>query len=457
MVEIIKGIIKRGDLKVKEGEGEGEVKARVIVADWWRERIKEAVEKMVQLVEGTMEQQLAEMSLVAVMRIIKEREGNKDGERQQWGKEEKEGLNGLLRALCSEKRCRKGNIQRFREFVEYPDVRQHTVQAMGRMVKKIKKEKITAQFKSNFMSLLEIIDLSSEEDEDPGESFLCHGSDGETGYIYPQEAVKRSYSELWECFLKLPLDNEIYKRVLLILDEKVMPHLARPLLLTDFLINSYNVGGSVSILALNGVFTLIQKYNLEYPDFYKKLYALFQPEVLHAKYRARFLYMADIFMTSSHLPEYLVAAVAKRLSRLALTAPANAMLAVFPFVGNLILRHKGLAKMLHGEGVTAESDPYVHDEPDPANCRASESVLWELHALKSHALPQVSAAAIKLVSKKLPEMEWDLSEYLEVSMEDMMKTEAKKKIFLNVPLTFERPRGFKAPKNSDIMSKCFEM
>ena len=32
----------------------------------------------------------------------------------------------------------------------------------------------------------------------------------------------------------------------------------RPLLLTDFLMESYNVGGSVSLLALNGVFSLIQ-------------------------------------------------------------------------------------------------------------------------------------------------------------------------------------------------------
>lgn len=38
--------------------------------------------------------------------------------------------------------------------------------------------------------------------------------------------------------------------------------LHRPLLLTDFLMNSYNVGGSISLLALNGVFSLIQNHNL---------------------------------------------------------------------------------------------------------------------------------------------------------------------------------------------------
>ena len=64
---------------------------------------------------------------------------------------------------------------------------------------------------------------------------------------------------------------------------KVMPHLTRPLLLTDFLVNSYNVGGVISVLSLGGVFALIRDHNLEYPDFYAKLYALFTPDVLHAK------------------------------------------------------------------------------------------------------------------------------------------------------------------------------
>lgn len=46
---------------------------------------------------------------------------------------------------------------------------------------------------------------------------------------------------------------------------------------------SYHVGGAISVLALGGVFALMQKHNLEYPDFYTKLYALFKPEILHVR------------------------------------------------------------------------------------------------------------------------------------------------------------------------------
>jgi hypothetical protein len=40
-------------------------------------------------------------------------------------------------------------------------------------------------------------------------------------------------------------------------------------------------------------------------------------------------------------------------------------------------------------------------------------------------------------------MEWNINDFLEMTMEEMMQKETKKKIFVNVPLTFERPTGLK--------------
>jgi len=37
----------------------------------------------------------------------------------------------------------------------------------------------------------------------------------------------------------------------------------------------------------------------DYPDFYQKLYALLEPTVFHVKYRARFFYLLDLFLTST--------------------------------------------------------------------------------------------------------------------------------------------------------------
>lgn len=49
----------------------------------------------------------------------------------------------------------------------------------------------------------------------------------------------------------------------------------------------------------------------------------------------------------SHLPAYLVAAFAKRLSRLALTAPPEALLMVLPFICNLLRRHPACRVLVH--------------------------------------------------------------------------------------------------------------
>lgn len=46
------------------------------------------------------------------------------------------------------------------------------------------------------------------------------------------------------------------------MDSKILPHFRSPLALADFLISSYRIGGSVSLLSLSSLFLLITKYNL---------------------------------------------------------------------------------------------------------------------------------------------------------------------------------------------------
>ncbi len=254
--------------------------------------------------------------------------------------------------------------------------------------------------------------------------------------------MSKNFNTLWHDFAQLHhKEVDIYKRCLIVLTDKVLPRLKNPLVFTDFLMNSYEVGGSISLLALNGVFFLMSKHNLEYPAFYEKLYSLCTPELMHAKYRARFFHLANIFLASSHLPEYLVAAFIKRFSRMSLTAPSDAIVMLLHFIGNLLLRHKGLLKMIDNA-----EEHYDAEQSDPKLCRAVESGLWEIKTLQNHCLPQIAQAA-KFINKKLPSLEWNVDEYLEITFDEMFQTEAKKKIFVNVPLTFERPLGLKFAKN----------
>ena len=69
-----------------------------------------------------------------------------------------------------------------------------------------------------------------------------------------------------------------------------------------YIISDLRLGGNISLLALNGLWELMQKHNLDYPRFYDKLYALFTPTLFHTRYLARFLRLADLFLSSTYMP-----------------------------------------------------------------------------------------------------------------------------------------------------------
>ena len=58
------------------------------------------------------------------------------------------------------------------------------------------------------------------------------------------------------------MSTSLYKKILVGLHEKVMPGMSNPLLLSDFLTTSYDIGGAISLLALNGLYILVSVYNL---------------------------------------------------------------------------------------------------------------------------------------------------------------------------------------------------
>ncbi|KAJ3145025.1 Nucleolar complex protein 4 [Irineochytrium annulatum] len=225
---------------------------------------------------------------------------------------------------------------------------------------------------------------------------------------------KRVFSEAWLSFLRIRgMPPPLLKSILVILHNHVIPNMAQPTLLIDFLTDAYDSGGAVSVLALNGLFTLINEYNLDYPDFYRKLYALLDHTLLRVRYSSRFLRLLDLFLSSSYIPAYLIAAFLKRLSRLAVYAPPSGVGAIVSLVYNILKRHPACIVLIHRVegGVTGENDPYDFSEKDPAKCRAMESSLWELQSLAEHFLSPISHLC-GAFSEPLTKM-FDLEDYLD--------------------------------------------
>lgn len=260
--------------------------------------------------------------------------------------------------------------------------------------------------------------------------------------VYKQLSLKnhrKRFEQAWLNLLNRGLSKNLIKNSLFIIHSLIIPNVASPCLLSDFLSSAYDQGGGLSVLSLHGLFVLMTEHNLEYPDFYTKLYSLVNPQVLAAKYAPRFFHLLNIFLASTHLPAYLAAAFIKRLSRLMLTAPTNALHMLIPFILNLVKRHGLnvlLDKNLNGTKVQLNSDPYIEDEDDPLKSKALDSSLWELQMMTRHYDPQISMLA---TITGLPAKEVDINELLETTNFEYFENSTWGN-FTEAPMNINKPK-----------------
>lgn len=348
-------------------------------------------------------------------------------------------------------------LSQFCQYLEQDDVRYHTMQAATDTVARVANAhpEVPLTFWNNVFTLLSAVSLPRRE-SDIANFYVQHAELSDKWKVTHLKEHRRAFQLMWLGFLKHKLPLSLYKKVLVIMHESILPHLAQPSLMIDFLTHAYDIGGAISLLALNGLFILIHEHNLEYPDFYRKLYGLLDPSVFHVKYRARFFHLADLFLSSSHLPAYLVAAFAKRLARLALTAPPEALLMVLPFICNLLRRHPACRVLVHRpRGPELDADPYDPDEEDPAQSRALESSLWELQALQRHYHPEVSKAA-SVINQALSVPEASIAPLLELTAFEIFERDLKKKGPEAVPLEFIPTQGLLG-RRDDLCAQHFTL
>ena len=232
-------------------------------------------------------------------------------------------------------------------------------------------------------------------------------------------AHKKQAQIAWTTTLSTQLSKANRKTVLELMAHQIAPWFVKVELLMDFLTDSFDVGGSTSLMALSGLFYLIQQKNLDYPQFYGKLYSLLDANILHSKHRARFFRLLDTFLASTHLPAALVASFIKRLSRLTLYGPPSGIVIVVPWIYNLLKVHSSCTFMLHRTGNRCQDeagwgDPFRMEEADPMKSNALESSLWEIHTLQKHYHPSVATIA-KIISEQFTKQSYNLEDFLDHS------------------------------------------
>lgn len=267
--------------------------------------------------------------------------------------------------------------------------------------------------------------------------------------LYKLTHFKTQYQRAFVTVLSYPLSVHQYKEILVILHKRIIPNMEQPQSLMDFLTDAYNVSddSSVPLLALNSLYELMKSYNLEYPDFYTKLYTLLTPDILYSRYRSRFFRLCDLFLSSTHLSAALVVSFIKRLARLAISASASGVVIVIPFIYNQLKRHPSCMIMLHnpeGAKQSIQTDPFSETELNPLETNALNSSLWELEALMNHYHPNVATLA-KIFAQPFRKPSYNLEDFLDWSYTSLLESEDTRRYKGLAALEFEE---YQAPFES---------
>lgn len=162
--------------------------------------------------------------------------------------------NILLRLLSNEKQNNHLFV-RFKEYGACLDVLYFTWKLLpGLTAKGVPSSDIYIQ---NYLDLISAIPISSDVQE--SKQNLCSATygaentntstNGTSGDIYNQQPftfdyvnVRKNLNKSWHCAVLWDLTENSHKQILIVLLENVLQHLDKPVLLTDFLMDSLDVG-----------------------------------------------------------------------------------------------------------------------------------------------------------------------------------------------------------------------
>jgi hypothetical protein len=244
---------------------------------------------------------------------------------------------------------------------------------------------------------------------------------------------RKAFSRAWLALLAVPMTAPQHKTVLRHIPDLVMPHLDQPLLLADYLTRSYECGGVTAVLALESLFDVILKHNLDYPQFFRSLYRLCTVEVFSAKYRVKFMKLLNASLRSVNLTAYVVASFIKRLARVSLSAPGPVALFCLAQITWLLRRHPQCIRLIHKPtaGSDRGSDTFKPEEEDDLEqTGALESSLWELEALRRHHFHAVATLASALDNESstqsgVKEIPLNIDDFINQSYATLIESELK--------------------------------
>uniref|UniRef100_A0A1I7TWW7 CBF domain-containing protein n=1 Tax=Caenorhabditis tropicalis TaxID=1561998 RepID=A0A1I7TWW7_9PELO len=233
-------------------------------------------------------------------------------------------------------------------------------------------------------------------------SFVPHPTDRVTKSLFRlfcvrspfnEKSMKRSkltwisvdYDSVWMAVMNGDVAEKLSLQLIPHVTKNVISKLRAPFKSADFFFKMFDKSDYHGILSLAAIFRLITEHNFEWPKFYDKVYSLTNPSLLYMSQKESILTLLDSFLSSTHIPTYIVASFIKRLSRCLLLAPIDAQEPILGLIRNLIIRHPNCSELVHREVPgTVYDDPFDNEEGDLHKTKALESSLWEMKILQCH-------------------------------------------------------------------------
>jgi U3 small nucleolar RNA-associated protein 19 len=434
-------LIRRKDASDKDAQ----------VVQMLRQRLREYVKGMSAWI-GSPDGAMESTALTLLMRVAKEEVSQEPKRAEQAWRTSQSVFTMVLKALLEDVNADGAREEFVEKYVEeHDDVRFYTFLGIKQYFEEPSNREDYRL--SNALDLLSKIE-GVPDSKDQLEDWYGEAPETKKHPLLSLSAHLKMAQEGWLSIFRSPLTHDHRKKILNMMTRQVLPWFVTKVeTLTDFLTDSFNAGGSTALLALSGIFHLITKKNIDYPDFYPKLYSLLDEDVLHSKHRSRFFRLLDSCMASTHLPAALVASFIKRFARLSLQAPPGAIVWIIPWTYNMLKSHPTCSFMLHrayhpAHAIYAQNPDYeasgmddIFDptETDPMLTRAIDSSLWELETLTSHYHPNVATLA-KIIGEQFTKREYQLEDFLDHSYASLVDAELGKALKKVPVVEFEIPK-----------------
>lgn len=146
-------------------------------------------------------------------------------------------LRSIAQQMLSSEKMQDHLAARFKEYGSYLDIVFNLWKILPDIT--IKEKSPSDIYVQNYLNLINAIPISAEVQEN--KQLLCCSEDS-FDFDYP--VVRKNLNKVWACLLQWTndLSEASHKQLLVVLLEKILCHLDKPILLTDFLMDSLDVG-----------------------------------------------------------------------------------------------------------------------------------------------------------------------------------------------------------------------